>query len=97
MQIDDTLTVTIVYALPERQTLRTLRVAQGTTIEQAAQASGLFTEFPEIAARPMRYAVYGRLVPPTYQLVSGDRIELLRPLLIDPKENRRRAAAQSRR
>jgi len=88
--------VQVVYALPDRQAIVTLDVPEGTTVSEAVALSGLVGRFPEIGAAPGDCAIYGRLVPPNHVLAAQDRVEILRPLLIDPKENRRQAAARSK-
>lgn len=90
------LRVSVVYALPDEQIIEALSVPEGTTVEQAVAASGLLSRFPEITQAGLNCAIFGRVVPLDRPLENGDRVELLRPLLIDPKENRRRAAARSR-
>jgi putative ubiquitin-RnfH superfamily antitoxin RatB of RatAB toxin-antitoxin module len=90
------LQVSVVYALPDKQIIQNLSVSEGCTVEQAVAQSGLLTRFPEIARTELHCAIYGRVVPLDRRLESGDRVELLRPLLIDPKESRRRAAARGR-
>jgi len=84
--------ISVVYALPERQTIVPLRVPAGTNVEQAVTLSQLPSRFPEIAAAPLHCAIFGRVVPLSQVLQEGDRVEVLRPLLIDPKEQRRQAA-----
>lgn len=88
--------VKVVYALPQRQSVIDLTVAEGTTVSAAVERSGLLRRFPEILAKPLRYAIHGRVAAGTEVLREGDRVEVLRPLLIDPKENRRQAAARAR-
>lgn len=90
------LRVSVVYALPDQQCLVELLVPAGTTVEEAVVRSGLPERFPEIAAQPVHCAIYGRGVALTQRLAAADRVEILRPLLIDPKEGRRQAAAKSR-
>jgi putative ubiquitin-RnfH superfamily antitoxin RatB of RatAB toxin-antitoxin module len=92
----ETISISVVYALPERQDIVELDVPQGTTVEQAVELSKLPARFPEIGARAVQCAVFSRLVKASDVLVEGDRVEILRPLLIDPKESRRQAAARSR-
>lgn len=92
----DKLRVRVVYALPDRQTGVSLEVAPGTTAADAIARSGLLEKFPEAAAQPLACAVFGRAVPLTYALREGDRVEILRPLQIDPKQSRREAAARNR-
>ena len=88
--------VDVVYALPDRQSVVKLAVAAGTTAEVAVEISGLRRRYPEITSRPLHCAIFGRPVEGSQVLVEGDRVEILRPLLIDPKENRRQTAARAR-
>lgn len=74
-------------AWPRRFESCTLRLEPGATVEQAVAAAG-WAGGDEVA-----YAVHGMRVPPGTLLRTGDRIELLRPLIADPKEARRRRAA----
>jgi uncharacterized protein len=90
------LPVRVTYALPERQVVVQLRVPPGTTAIEVVSRSGLLEQFPEIATRPLVCAVYGQTVADTYEVRSGDRIEILRPLQVDPKASRRQAAARAR-
>jgi putative ubiquitin-RnfH superfamily antitoxin RatB of RatAB toxin-antitoxin module len=90
------LAVRVVYALPERQVIVQLRVPPRTTVVDAVSRSGLLERFPEIATRPITCAVYGQTVADSYEVRSGDRIEILRPLQVDPKVSRRQAAARAR-
>ena len=84
------LCIEVVLALPRRHALVTLRLPQGATVADAVQASDLPLE--GIAG----YAVFGERVTPVTPLRDGDRVELLRPLLADPKDARRRRAATQR-
>jgi putative ubiquitin-RnfH superfamily antitoxin RatB of RatAB toxin-antitoxin module len=90
------LRVRVVYALPDHQACVDLQVPRGTSLSDAVARSGLLRKFPEAAARPLNCAIFGKAVPLTYELRDGDRIEILRPLLIDPKQSRREAAERSR-
>jgi uncharacterized protein len=92
----ETLRVCVVYALPDQQASVALQVNAGSTVMDAVTRSGLLQKFPEAAARPLACAVFGRAVPLTYELRDGDRVEILRPLSIDPKQSRRAAAQRSR-
>lgn len=96
MATDPLLRIEVVYALAERQVIVELEVAPGTNVSEAVGRSGLARQFPEIQARPLACAIFGRAVPPGCVVGAGDRVEILRPLLIDPKENRRQAAARSK-
>ncbi|AUZ05219.1 MULTISPECIES: RnfH family protein [Vitreoscilla] len=86
--------VEVVFATQQQQTVIALSVSMGTTALQAAQLSGLYDEYPHIQDYPL--GVYGKVVAQDYVLEAHDRIEIYRPLLVDPKENRRRRAAQNK-
>lgn len=96
MEQAESLRIRVVYALPDQQVIVSLQVPPGTTVADAVAGSKLLEKFPEAAARPLSCAVFGRAVPLTYELREGDRVEILRPLLIDPKQSRREAAERSR-
>ena len=86
--------VKLVCAWPERSFVLPLHVDPGTTIAVAVERSGVLDRFPELRASALNYGVFGRVVTADYVLRPGDRIELLRPLLHDPKQTRRQLAAQ---
>ena len=88
--------VEVVYALPLEQDIRHLRIPLGVTVEQAIVRAGTVARHPEIDLREGRIAVYGRLVFLDTVLQDRDRVEILRPLSVDPKEVRRRRAALGR-
>jgi putative ubiquitin-RnfH superfamily antitoxin RatB of RatAB toxin-antitoxin module len=96
MAAPERIRISVVYALPDRQVSVTLAVAPGTTVAAAVEHSALVRRFPEIAALPPHYAIFSRVVNASARVAEGDRIEILRPLLIDPKENRRRTADRAR-
>lgn len=98
---DAPITVEVAYALPERQCIIELRVPVGTSALQAVQQSGIAREFPglEPLTAPMGIfskALDGRTLPlpQDYQLKAGDRVEIYRPLLLDPKAARLARAAK---
>lgn len=88
--------VEVVYALPLRQDVISLDVAAGTTVGQALAASGLLARQPDIDLRVHRLGVWGRSTTLDALLREGDRVEIYRPLQVDPKEVRRRRAARKR-
>ncbi len=96
METSELLRVRVIYALADQQASVDLQLPPGTSLTDAVDRSGLLRKFPEAATAPLQCAIFGRAVPLTYQLRDGDRIEILRPLLIDPKESRRAAAERSR-
>lgn len=89
--------VRVVYALPDRQQQVEVTLTAGATVADAVARSGLAERFAALPGESINCAVFGRLVALTDQLENGDRVEILRPLLADPKENRRQAAARARR
>ncbi|WPD77395.1 RnfH family protein [Dickeya fangzhongdai] len=88
--------VKVVYALPERQYLRPLTLEEGSTVEQAIQASGLLALRPDIDLSVNKIGIFSRPAKLTDVLNDGDRVEIYRPLLADPKELRRQRAERSK-
>jgi uncharacterized protein len=88
--------IEIVYALPEWQVVIPLVIPAGTTIATAIARSDLRQQCPGINLTQLKTGIYGRLRPLDYVLSDGDRIELYRPLLIDPKQARVLRAARNR-
>ena len=80
--------VEVVYALAEAQVVVPLELPVGSTAADALERSGLTTRFPEIA-QGAKIGVYGRIVTPDTRLAPGDRVEIYRPLIADPKQARR--------
>lgn len=89
---DRDISVEVVYALPERQTLVTLTVRACATVREAVELSGLPVIYPEIDIARNKIGIFGKRVPPDTRLNNGDRVEIYRPLTADPKEVRRRRA-----
>ncbi len=90
------LRVTVVYCRPEVQWEREVIMAAGATVGDAVDASGLRAAFSELAAGPLDVGVFGRCCGLERPLEEGDRVEVYRPLRVDPKEARR-ARANARR
>ncbi len=90
------ISVEVVYATPERQELVRLKVPQGSSMLDAANAARLERFFPEldVAATPM--GIFGKAVakPAERVLEEGERVEIYRPLIADPKEVRKQRAAK---
>ncbi|MGV3591336.1 MAG: RnfH family protein [Gammaproteobacteria bacterium] len=100
---DALLTVEVAYALPQRQRIVTLTVPRGTTALEAVRLSGIADEFPEIDPETAEMGIFAKALdgrtlplPGDYQLAERDRVEIYRPLLIDPKEARQARAAKLR-
>lgn len=90
--------VEVAYALPNRQSIIALEVEPSCTALEAAQRSGIDREYPEINWQSAVLGVFGKVLdaPAQYALSEGDRVEIYRPLLIDPKVVRKQRAAQKR-
>jgi hypothetical protein len=82
--------IELVYALRERQIWLELDLAAGATVAAAVEQSGLRAEFPEISLQGTPMGIHGRVVAPETVLREGDRVEIYRPLRVEPKEARRK-------
>ena len=91
-KIEDSITIELIYALPEEQTLLTISVKKGTTIEEAIYQSGILEKYPEISLGDSKVGIFSKVTPLSEKLRDGDRIEIYRPLIADPKEMRRKKA-----
>ena len=89
--------VEIVYATPAVQRRYTVDLADGETVRAAIDQCGVLRECPEIDLARERIGVHGRLVALADVLREGDRVEILRPLVADPKMARHRRAQRARR
>ncbi len=88
----DKITVEVVYALPERQSVREVRLQPDATVREAIQQSGLLALHPEIDLAQAAVGVHGRRTTLDALLRERDRVEIYRPLTADPKDARRRRA-----
>jgi putative ubiquitin-RnfH superfamily antitoxin RatB of RatAB toxin-antitoxin module len=84
--------VEVAYALPERQKLLRLEVPAGATVAEAIEISGIRNDFEGLEIDPAAVGIFSRKVPMDRMLREGDRVEIYRPLIADPKEARRRRA-----
>jgi uncharacterized protein len=82
--------VEVAYARPDRQEIVPVNVPEGTTALEAAKLSGISDIFPEIDPDTIDMGVFGKVIkdPAAHKLREGDRVELYRPLKIDPKQAR---------
>lgn len=81
--------VEVAYALPDRQEIIALEVEAGSTVRQAIEQSGILMRFPEIDLTKQKLGVFSKRRELSDILESGDRVEIYRPLTIDPKDLRR--------
>ncbi len=86
--------VEVAYARPDRQRLIALELEPGATAHEAVARSGILDACPEIDRDDLRLGVFGEPCAHTTVLRSGDRVEIYRPLQVDPKEARRRRAGR---
>lgn len=88
--------IEVACALPDRQRVIPLSVPGGSTVAEAVDASGITELFPELEMDSVTFGIFERQVTPETLVSEGDRVTLLRPLLIDPKEQRRRRALRQK-
>lgn len=81
----------IAYALPHRQAWLTVEVPDGTTVKGAIERSGILAQFPEINLDQHKVGVFGKLSKLDAVLSDGDRVEIYRPIICDPKTVPRKA------
>lgn len=86
--------IEIAYATPHKQKIVDCEVEAGTSPRDAINQSDIKQHFPEIDTDSCDLGVFGKTVAADYELLSGDRIEIYRPLIADPKEVRRQRAAR---
>lgn len=91
---NDTIKVEVAYALPDKQALLVLQVKPGTTVFEAAQQSGITEKFEGIDLENAKFGIFSNAVAPGQVLKEGDRVEIYRPLIADPKEVRKARAAR---
>ncbi len=95
---EQTIKVEVAYALPDRQALIPLEVKAGTTMFEAAKASGIESMFDGLDLEKADMGIFGKAErkPKEKVLQEGDRVEIYRPLIADPKEVRKRRAEQAK-
>jgi putative ubiquitin-RnfH superfamily antitoxin RatB of RatAB toxin-antitoxin module len=88
-----TIRIEVAYAIPERQVLLAVDVPAGCTVAEAIELSGIRQEFPKMTVDPDAVGIFSKKVALGHRLDAGDRVEIYRPLIADPKESRRKRAA----
>ena len=94
--MNDQISIEVVYALPDKQTLLECSVPSGTTVMEAIHLSNMLEKHPEIDLAVNKLGIFGKLTKADAVLRDKDRIEVYRPLLADPKEVRRRRAEEGK-
>jgi putative ubiquitin-RnfH superfamily antitoxin RatB of RatAB toxin-antitoxin module len=92
--MDDKTLIEVAYATPAKQIILECRIDSGLSARDAVRQSGIDQHFPEIDLENCELGVFGKAIAADYELQDGDRIEIYRPLIADPKEVRRQRAAQ---
>ncbi len=88
--------VEVAYARPDTQELVTVRVTDGATVRKVIEKSGILERFPEIDLEANKVGIFSRTVSLDHPVSANDRIEIYRPLLVDPREARRLQAASKK-
>ncbi|MDM7860568.1 RnfH family protein [Alteromonas sp. ASW11-36] len=94
--MSETFTVEVAYALPDKQSLLSLEVSQGTTVEQAIVQSGILSSYSDIDLSKNKVGIWNRAAKLNEVLKADDRVEIYRPLIADPKEVRKRRAEKAK-
>ncbi|MBL8397060.1 MAG: RnfH family protein [Candidatus Accumulibacter sp.] len=92
----ESLHIEVVYALPDKQPIVTLKLPAGATVRQAIEASGLLQKHPEIDLTRNKTGIFAKLAKLDSPLRDHDRVEIYRPLIADPKEVRKQRAAEGK-
>ena len=90
----DEILVEIAYALPEEQVIVSIKVPTIFNVQQAIEKSGIQKKFPNIDLSKNKVGIFGKKTTLDHTLNDRDRIEIYRPLILDPKEMRRKRAAK---
>jgi putative ubiquitin-RnfH superfamily antitoxin RatB of RatAB toxin-antitoxin module len=94
--MSEMLNIEVCYALAAKQELVKVRLPEGATVQQAVEASGLLSKYPEIDLKKNKFGIYAKLSKLDAALRDRDRVEIYRPLIADPKEVRKQRAAEGK-
>lgn len=86
--------IEVAYATPQKQLILECEVEPGITVRDAVRRSGIDQHFPGLDLENCELGIFGKAVAADHELTDGDRIEIYRPLIADPKEIRRQRAAR---
>ncbi|MCU0833450.1 MAG: RnfH family protein [Chromatiaceae bacterium] len=93
---DKRIAVEVAYVGEHDQALLAVEADAGLTAREAVERSGILRRFPEIDLGKIKMGIFGKLAKPDQVLESGDRVEIYRPLIADPKETRKKRAAEGK-
>ncbi|HIQ15658.1 MAG TPA: RnfH family protein [Leucothrix sp.] len=89
--------VEVAYALPDEQILLLIQVQKGAEIKEVITQSKILEDYPELELDKLDVGIFGKMVKINQKVRDRDRIEIYRPLIADPKEVRKRRAAEGKR
>ncbi|RLV59942.1 RnfH family protein [Parashewanella curva] len=87
--------IDVVYALPKQQKIISVNARLGATAIEVLKQSGMQTFFPEIDYDNVKLGIFSNLIKPDRVMEAGERLEIYRPLIADPKDVRRRRAEKA--
>ncbi|MGM0480583.1 MAG: RnfH family protein [Pseudomonadota bacterium] len=90
------MTIEVAYATPEQQLILTVQVADDTTLEQCIEQSGIQQHFADIDLKQQKVGIWNKTAKLDAIPRDGDRIEIYRPLIADPKAVRKRRAERAK-
>ena len=95
--MSELISVEVAYALPNKQLIKALEVPRGTSAIEAVRLSGIDADFEELSLdQSLKLGIFGKVVKGEQALQAGERVEIYRPLQVDPKEVRKRRAAEAK-
>lgn len=84
--------IEVVYAKPDEQAILTVQLTEGSTVKDAVEQSGFVKRFPELALTELTVGIFSTVCKLDHPVRKGDRVEIYRRLIHDPKEARRQRA-----
>ncbi len=94
--VEQLIHVEVAYAKEKEQALLAVEGEKGLTVQEAIERSGILKRFSEIDLGVNKVGIYGKLTKLAKPLEHGDRVEIYRPLIADPKEQRKKRAAEGK-
>ena len=94
--MSEEISVEVAYALPHKQEVLPLKLKSGATVSQAIEQSGILAGFPEIDLASAKIGIFGKQTKLDTVLREKDRVEIYRALIADPKEIRKKRAAEGK-
>ncbi len=92
----ESIEIEVAYAKPDEQVILSVKGEKGMTVEQAIKRSKIIERFPEIDLETVKVGIFGKAAKKDTELSAGDRVEIYRALIADPKEARKKRAAEGK-